>query len=296
MRKTTAIKSVVGSALILVMLTCMVQAESFTLQDMGTSLNFESLPKVTIYTAKKIITMDPNNSEANAVAVVGDRILAAGSLKKLEQAVEGQPYTVDKTFANKIIVPGFIAQHVHPFLAAATLTSEIISIEDWVINSETFKAVHDRDAYIKQLKAVDAKLKNPDELLLTWGFHHYFHDKLTRTDLDKINNRRPIIVWHRSCHEFILNSAALKQIGLTKEYMSKQSKSAQDQSNLEEGHFWEQGAMACLPLIAPLLVSPERMEKGLQITEDYLHANGITAASEPGGFLSKPLQDMVNAV
>jgi len=31
------------------------------------------------------------------------------------------------------VVPGFIAQHDHPLLAALTMTSEIIAIEDWVL-------------------------------------------------------------------------------------------------------------------------------------------------------------------
>jgi predicted amidohydrolase YtcJ len=44
--------------------------------------------------------------------------------------------------------------------------------------------------------------------LLTWGYHHYFHGELTKADLDGISTTRPIIVWHRSAHEFFLNSVA----------------------------------------------------------------------------------------
>ncbi len=176
------------------------------------------------------------------------------------------------------------------------MKSEIISIEDWVLPSGTIPAVRDRNGYLKRLREANAKLKDPNELLLTWGFHHYFHNKLTRADLDKISSTRPIIVWHRSCHEFILNSVAMKKYGLTRKFFAKQDKSAQEQSNLKEGHFWEQGAMAALTLIGSVIARPERMQEGLKFTENYLHANGVTLASEPGGFLSKPLQDMENAV
>ena len=41
--------------------------------------------------------MTPDKPKANAVAVVGDRILAFGSLKELEQAVGGQTYTVKES-------------------------------------------------------------------------------------------------------------------------------------------------------------------------------------------------------
>lgn len=54
--------------------------------------------------------------------------------------------------------------------------------------------------------------------------------------------------------------------------------------------------MAALTLIGSVIAKPERMQEGLKFTENYLHANGVTLASEPGGFLSKPLQDMENAV
>ena len=295
MKTGTAIRSIIVTSLLLVILAGMAMAESMTLQDMGVKA-FKSLPKVTIYTAKKIITMNPDKPTANAVAVVGDRILAVGSLKELEQAAGGQTYTVNKMFADKIITAGFISQHLHPFLSAATMTSEIISIEDWVLPSGTIPAVRDRNGYLNRLREANANLKDPNELLLTWGFHHYFHNKLTRADLDKISSTRPIIVWHRSCHEFILNSVAMKKYGLTRKFFTKQDKSAQEQSNLEEGHFWEQGAMAALSLIGSVIARPERMQEGLKFTENYLHANGVTLASEPGGFLSKPLQDMENAV
>ncbi len=273
-----------------------VMAQSTTFQDIGANFKFESLPRVTIYTAKKIITMDPKKPNANAVAVVGDRILAVGSLNDLKQAAGEQPYTVDETFADKILTPGFIAQHLHPVLVALTMTSEIIAIEDWVLPSGTVPAVRDREGYLKRLKEAEARLKDPDELLLTWGFHQYFHGKLTRADLDKISATRPILVWHRSCHEFILNSAAMEQYAVTKEYFSKQSKSAQEQSNLKEGHFWEQGMFAVMPLILPAIATPERLQAGLEFTEEYLHANGLTLGSEPGGVVSKPLQDAQNAV
>ena len=54
--------------------------------------------------------------------------------------------------------------------------------------------------------------------------------------------------------------------------------------------------MAILPNITPHLASPEQFRNGLEFTERYYHRNGITLACEPGGFLSKPLQDAINAV
>lgn len=269
-----------------------VHAES--LQDLARAA--EPLPRTTIFTAREIITLNPAKPKAQAVAVVGDRILAVGTLEELRAAAGSQPSVVDDRFAGHVMVPGFIAQHDHPFLAALTMQSEIISIEDWELPSGTVKAAQDRNEYMARLAAAEKAMKNPDEVLLTWGFHHYFHGKLTRADLDRISTARPIIVWHRSAHEFIVNSRAMDVFGVTREFVAGFPASAQEQSNFEEGHFWEQGLFAVIGKLAPAVATPERIRAGLEFLVSYLQANGVTLGCEPGGILSKPLQDAENAV
>ncbi|MFN9877723.1 MAG: hypothetical protein ACK557_04530, partial [Planctomycetota bacterium] len=51
-------------------------AQTNSLQELGSRLTDENLPKITIYQAKEILTLDPTKPLANAVAVVGSRILA----------------------------------------------------------------------------------------------------------------------------------------------------------------------------------------------------------------------------
>lgn len=268
--------------------------EAKSLQDL--SVAAVPLPTATIFTAKEILTLDPARPKAEAVAVVGDRILGVGSLDELKKAAGDQPFMVDNTFAQQVIVPGFIGQHDHPLLAGLTMIAEIISIEDWVLPGGTMPAAKNREDYLKRLAEANAALEDPEAVLLTWGFHHYFHGKLTRADLDKISSARPIIVWHRSAHEFILNSATMRKFGVTEEWFAKLQGSALEQSNFEEGHYWEQGAFAVMPLISAAIATPARLRQGLEFVEEYLHANGITRGCEPGGLLSKPMQDAQNAV
>ena len=76
---------------------------------------------------------------------------------------------MDESFAEHTIVPGFVAQHDHPVLAALSMSSEILSIEDWVLPTGTVPAVKDKQDFLTRLsKAVDARA-NPDEPVLTWG-------------------------------------------------------------------------------------------------------------------------------
>ena len=265
-----------------------------SLQDLAAAL--QALPPIVIYQAREIVTLDPAKPTAHAVAVINDRILAVGELDDLKATADGQPYTVNTQFADQVVVPGFIAQHDHPLLAALMMTSEIIAIEDWVLPDGTRPAAKNRDDYLKKLAAANARMKDPNELLLTWGYHHYFHGKLAKADLDAISATRPIIVWHRSAHEFYFNSAAEKKFGVTKAWWDKLPDSAKKQSDFANGHYWEQGWFAVLPLTAAAIASPERLRAGLELVKSYYHANGVTLGAEPGGISVKKAQDAQNAV
>ena len=251
---------------------------------------------VIIYPAREIVTMDPAHPRATAVAVRGDRVVGTGSVEQLEAAARGGPYRVDRAFADQVVVPGFIAQHDHPLLAALTMTVPIIAIEDWVLPQGTSKAAKTHAEYLQRLRDLEASLDDPNQVLVTWGYHQYFHGSVKKADLDQISATRPIIVWHRSAHEFILNSAAEKKYGVTREWFDKQTDSIKKQSDFPNGHYWEQGAFGVMPLIASAIATPERLKAGLEFVEEYYHANGVTLGAEPGGLASKKLQDAQNAV
>ena len=123
--------------------------QSSSLSDLGAAI--VPLPTVTVYTAREIVTLDPEKPSAEAVAVVNSRILLVGSLEDVQRILKGQRHEVDTTFSNHVIVPGFIAQHDHPLLAALTMSSEILSIEDWVLPSGTVLAVKDKKYFIDRL-------------------------------------------------------------------------------------------------------------------------------------------------
>ena len=270
-------------------------AQAPTLQDVARVAAL-GLPQAVIYTAREIVTLDPARPTAQAVAVVGDRILATGTLDELKVAMGPQPYRVDETFASQVIVPGFIAQHDHPLLAALTMTSEIIAIEDWVLPQGTSKAAKNHADYVKRLTEAAARMPDPNELLLTWGYHHYFHGELKKAELDAISATRPVIVWHRSGHEFYLNSAAEKKYGVTKAWFDTLTDAQKKQSDFANAHYWEQGWFAVAPLTIKDVATPQRVRAGLELVESYYHVNGVTLGSEPGGVAAKQVQDVQNAV
>jgi predicted amidohydrolase YtcJ len=237
--------------------------------------------EMTIYTAAQIITMEPANPTANAVAVSGAKIVAVGTLDEVEAALGDTPYRVDATFASKVLMPGFIDQHLHPILGALTLSIEVIATEDWVLPGRTFKAASSEEEYRARLGDAEAKLTDPKAWLLTWGYQPLWHGKLDRATLDAIGATRPIAVWHRSCHEFYLNTAGLAALDIT-EAMTVGKGQASEQSNWAEGHFWEGGLNLMMGPMLKVLATPDRLAFGLKQMVAYEHQNGVTAYNEPG--------------
>jgi hypothetical protein len=251
-----------------------------------------------IYVAREVLTMDPARPRAEAVAVVGDRIAAVGTLAELQALARDQPFRVDRTFADKVILPGFVEQHVHPVLASLMVVAEVIAIEDWDTVAGPRPAVRDEAGYRRRFAEALAahKARDPEAVFLTWGYHHYFHGAMSREWLDQQAGSTPVIVWHRSQHEAYLNTAVMRRMGVDEAFLRSFTPSQAGQMDAAKGHFFEQGMLKVLEKIAPAMATPERMRQGLEFTVGYYHRNGITTAAEPGGFYSKPLQDAINAV
>jgi predicted amidohydrolase YtcJ len=73
---------------------------------------------ITVFVAKKIVTMDPTQPAATAVAVRDGQILSVCSLPDLEPWLRNNEYTIDEQFKDKVLMPGFIDPHLHPLLGA----------------------------------------------------------------------------------------------------------------------------------------------------------------------------------
>ena len=147
---------------------------------------------------------------------------------------------VDETFADAIVCPGFIDQHLHPILSATTLVTEVIATEDWALPGRTFPAAHSEQAYQRALRDAEQALTDPRNWLISWGYHPLWHGPLDRAVLDEISRTRPIAVWHRSCHESFSNSAAIAALDITHDQMAGQGR-ASGMVDLDRGHWWETG-------------------------------------------------------
>ncbi|MDT0553857.1 amidohydrolase [Urechidicola vernalis] len=246
--------------------------------------NSDANAETIIYYNGEIVTMEgKQGSTVESVVTKNNKVVFTGSQK---EARSNYPNSNQFDLKGNTMFPGFIEQHMHPFLGALTLVMNVIAPESWELPSKTWKGVDNEKDYFATLTDVENSMENPDEILLSWGYHHNFHGDLNREKLDKISATRPILIWHRSVHEFFLNSVLMEQLGMTDAWAKTFSEEIQGQINIEKGHFFEAGAMiALLPKIFEIIGPEENIREGLYQMVEMLHNNGITAYNEPGAFI-----------
>ena len=164
---------------------------------------------ITIYNARKIITMNPARPSTTHVAVRDGMILGSGSLEELQGWGD---YTLDETFADKIIMPGLVEGHSHAMEGTLWQYTYVGYFDRMDPHGKTWAGAKNIDAVLDRLKEAEAKLTDPDAPLPGWSLDPiYFNNtKVSRHDLDKISTTRPIGVMHASGHIMNVNSKALE--------------------------------------------------------------------------------------
>lgn len=86
---------------------------------------------ITVFVAKKIITMTEAQPEATAVAVRNGIILEVGSLDSLKPWLEHDEYEIVEDYTEQVLMPGLIDPHLHPIMAAVLLPMQFITALEW---------------------------------------------------------------------------------------------------------------------------------------------------------------------
>jgi predicted amidohydrolase YtcJ len=171
---------------------------------------------VTVFTARKIVTMDPGWPEATAVAVQDGRILSVGTLDDLQPWLRRFPHTIDRRFEQSVLYPGFVEPHSHPLIGGTSLTRPPLTFfptpNPW---GPAFPGVKDKAAAFAKLAEYVAA-DPTDEVLVSWGYDVVaMGGYIDLAELDAVSATKPILVWDASEHFVFGNSAALRKLGLT---------------------------------------------------------------------------------
>ncbi len=237
----------------------------------------KSTPEATVYTASTILTMNTQSPIAQAIAVADGKIIAVGTVDDILAEMTDFQLSIDDRFQDKVIMPGFVENHLHPTLAGVLLPSVFITPWDWDLPHQKVEGVQGKEAYLNQLAQKVAQHNPSDGFFITWGYQQYFHGEIGRVDLDAINSEIPIIVWQRSFHEVIANSAALKQLNMTADDYAQHP-----MIDFARGHFWERGLFSIMARLQPIIQDPDRLQYGMYQGLDHARRNGITAVADQG--------------
>ena len=234
---------------------------------------------ITVFVAKKIITMDPTRPTATAVAIGGRKILSVGSLADLQPWLKVHPHKIDTRFKDKVLMPGFIDPHLHPLLGAIAFQTVWITPEPWNVMGQKTPATLGHEAYLKALRTAFAARRKDAPIFMTWGFSADSHGEFSGELLDSISKEVPILVLQRSMHEIYINTpmlAYLKAKGLDADKFKDHP-----QIDWQKNHFWEDGMFSvALPYMAGILLDPAAADPGYLKTRDYLNYNGITTVAD----------------
>ena len=154
-------------------------------------------------------TIDPKAPRANAVALSGDRILRVDDWNALQHLADARTRIIDA--GGQAIVPGFIDTHNHA--VGEVLAYEVVVGNPFDVEFVTIQSILDKlttrahdtppGQWVQGFFYDDTKLKDGRPL--------------TRTDLDKVSTRHPVVVIHRGGHTQVVNTLALTLAGITRD-------------------------------------------------------------------------------
>ncbi|MGI9426741.1 MAG: amidohydrolase family protein, partial [Hyphomicrobiaceae bacterium] len=241
------------------------------------------MTKITVLTARRIRTMNPSMPLATAVAIRDGMILEVGTLETLRPWLDAYPHQIDDTFAEHVLMPGFIDPHLHPSLAAILLPCHFITAMEWKLPDRVAAPVRGHNAYLDRLKDIESGISDPGEPVVTWGYHKIWHGHVDRQTLNCVSQSRPIFVWQRSFHEIIVNDAAIDWMKLNRGELARHP-----QVDVETGRFFETGLSIAMNGMKDYLYAPDRFRQGLQQVKQAVHFGGHTTIAD----MAVPLVDI----
>jgi predicted amidohydrolase YtcJ len=217
-----------------------------------------------------VITLDPGVGKAGLVAIKDGRIQAVSPDSALRDFKQKQTRLVD--CGGQTLLPGFCDAHFHLWASAAHLLALDLSPHADV------SSIMDMQAKIHAF----AKTLAPGTWIRAAGYNEFYLAEKrhpTRKDLDQAAPNHPVKLTHRSCHAHVLNSRALKQVGISR-YTSEPPGGLIDRyadTGEPNGILFEMNTF--LSDRVPMISDPE-FKRGIRLLNQKLLSTGITSIHE----------------
>jgi predicted amidohydrolase YtcJ len=175
---------------------------------------------ITVYVARRILTLDPMQPEATHVAVRDGRILAVGSLDRV--GAWGS-YELDERFADKVLMPGLVEGHCHLKEGSMWDLPYLGWFDRRDPDGKVWPGLRSMEAVIDRLAQAEADMIAagcaPTDPLLAWGFDpiYFGGERMTVEHLDRASAARPIVIGHANGHLMNVNTAMLALAEITRD-------------------------------------------------------------------------------
>lgn len=157
-----------------------------------------------VITNGKIVTIDKDKPTAEAIAVLGDRIIAVGSMTKIEKYIDKENTRVIDA-GGKLVIPGFNDAHAH----------------FGPVNPDYVELRYITDPAIITQKVKEQVAKVQPGVLIRGG--HWEHEMFTNKEwptkelLDDVAPDNPVALRRTDGHSVLVNSYIIKNSGITKD-------------------------------------------------------------------------------
>lgn len=225
-----------------------------------------------IYFNGYIYTADAQNSVVDAIAIAAGRVLACGDIQQLQSYVGAKTEQID--LQGKMMMPGIIDGHMHPFWGGEQLSGCHLNYESLTIEQILARVQQHLDKDV--LKGENDWLKVTAWLrqgMIPAGIDMY------RSDMDRLNTKRPVILFSNDCHTMLANSRALELFGIDKNAPEPSDGKIGKYPNGElNGILEDAPAMRAVDSIPSL--TAEQAVKVAALVQNALNAQGVTAVMD----------------
>jgi hypothetical protein len=217
-----------------------------------------------------IITLDPFCPQASWVASENDKIVATGYGKDWKNLENKNTDIID--CSGKTVIPGLIDAHLHLVSYAKSFVTSDLSPD------KNIHSISDIQSIIKN----SSRNRPSGQWIFGRGYNEFYLAEKrhpNRWDLDQVAPDHPVRLTHRSGHAHVLNSLALKLVGITSETGDPEGGMIERDLKTGEptGLLYEMGDFLH-DRIAPL--APPALEKGLQLANEELISLGVTSIQD----------------
>ncbi|MDE0307283.1 MAG: amidohydrolase [Albidovulum sp.] len=172
----------------------------------------EGCDMITLFPARKIITMDRNLPEATHVAARDGIVLAVGGPDCAEAWGASK---VDGRFADKVLIPGLVEAHAH-IMAGGVWRFEYVGHYPRSDPDGVSRPGAETSDEILSILRKSASGIGRGKFVVGWGYDGAFVEgpRMDRQMLDLVSPDQPVVVMHSNFHVLTANSKALEICGI----------------------------------------------------------------------------------